>query len=282
MPPGAEQLTAGLWRLELPSRTLPPFSSTNCYLIRAGDRALLIDPGSDRPQEIEAAIAQTGARRVAAVLLTHTHRDHHDGLAGVLRRHPQAELRVHPLEAERMADFAVRPLPGGSRLDLGSGSLLVLHTPGHSPGGVSLLLPERRVALVGDLLAGSGSSWVGRPDGDVGDYLASIDLLLGHEPELLGPGHGPPLSGGPAHLRRAREHRLAREAQIVSHLGEQPIELAALRQAVYGHLDSALHPAAHGSLLAHLDKLADEGRAELLQHGETVLARGVPAQPRSD
>jgi glyoxylase-like metal-dependent hydrolase (beta-lactamase superfamily II) len=122
------------------------------------------------------------------------------------------------------------------------------------------LHPDTGTALVGDLLAGSGSSWVGRPEGSVSAYLASLERLAGHDLQRIGPGHGPPIGEPRSALLAARAHRLERERQIVSALAAGAETPSEFRSAVYPEVGAPLHDLVERSLLAHLDKLIDDGR----------------------
>ena len=101
---------------------------------------------------------------------------------------------VHPLELPRLADGNiknVRALPGDRTLTVGDKAVRALHTPGHSPGHLSFYLPEIRTLLAGDVVAGEGSTWVGLPEGDVADFLKTVEGLLELPLTHIGPGHGP-------------------------------------------------------------------------------------------
>ncbi len=262
---GTPELAApGLWHLALPSRTLPPFTTTNSYLICDQGVAMVADPGSDSRAGFEALVRgleHAGTRLVKGVLLTHAHDDHWAGLDALRSAFPDTPVYLHPAELGRLGD---RPrlvaLQGERSLTVGNLVVRTVFTPGHSPGHLSFHLPEQRAVLVGDLVAGSGSSWVGLPDGDVGHYLTSLRTVRELDPEVLGPGHGPLIDLPSQRLEAARAHRLERERQLLTELGRGPGSLTSLGQAIYPDLSPALLPAAERSLLAHLKKLMNEMR----------------------
>jgi len=258
--PVPERLADGVWRLALPSATLPPYDHTNSYLVCDGPRGVLVDAGSDEAGvlgALQTALSALGVTDLGALLLTHMHPDHCAGAEVVATRYGVPVL-AHPLERGRL-DFPTQPLRGGERALVGGLELRALHTPGHSPGHLSFFLPHARAALVGDLLAAQGSTWVGHPEGDVSDYLASLDLLAGLDAVVFGPGHGPPVLEPASRLRAVRAHRLGREADILRRL-RQPCTLTALKAQVYPDVPDTLAQLVEGTLRAHLGKLLREGR----------------------
>ncbi len=266
----SERLAEHVWRVPLPCRTLPPFDHVNTYLIVSDGVAAVVDPGSSDPGSLDLLGERLDAlqvRLVKAVLLTHTHPDHVAGLAGVLAAYDRPSLYVHAAEAGRLQDVPAPILLDDDRvLTVGGALVRALHTPGHSPGHLSFLVDAGRdggndgggTALVGDLIAGKGSSWVGYPEGDVAAYLASLTRLRSLRPERLGPGHGAPVADADAKLARAAEHRLERERAVLAALADGVDRLEALRGHIYPELPEASHELAERSLLAHLLKLMHE------------------------
>lgn len=267
----AARLSRSVWRLELPSRTMPPFTTTNSYLIVDNGVAAVVDPGSDDGGSLAAlreALDSLGARLLKAVLLTHTHGDHCAGLDRVLSAFDRPAVYLHPLELPRVEGHSGTALGDDRLLTVGEALIRSVHTPGHSPGHLCFHLEEEGVLLAGDMVAGSGSVWVGLPDGDVKAYLASLERLerlpgLGR----LGPGHGELVEEPYRRLSESRRHRLGREAQIVAALA-RPLSLTELREAVYPELADPLQAHAEASLLAHLRKLMSEMRVVHLGEDE--------------
>ena len=160
----------------------------NAYVVHAPEGDLIVDAGAE-PEKILAAVRQP----VAAVLVTHGHADHVNALDAVLRE-TNAPLYVHPDDAVRTGVSVYEPLDDGQELDLAGERILVLHTPGHSPGSVTFVIGEDQI--VGDLvLPGSvgrtdipGSSWE-----EIEVSLRKVMPYWGESTRLFA-GHGPVLS----------------------------------------------------------------------------------------
>src|SRR3954447_24330343 len=224
----------GLIMVPLRAPTLPPATHTNCLLL--GDEELwVVDPGSPWPEE-QAILRETldklaeEGRRAVGVLLTHHHPDHTGG-AQVLDL-PIAATRE---TAERI-DFKVdRIVEDGARFEVGPRGWRALHLPGHTRGHLCLIEEGSGAVVAGDLVAGVGTVIVDPPEGDMKDYLDSLDRLLGEKPGCIYPAHGPVIPAGPARLSEYRAHRLQREELV----------LRALRRSTNAAAPAELVPAAY-------------------------------------
>ncbi len=273
-----ERVSAHVTRVPLPVATLPPYDHTNAYVVANGGIALIVDPGSPLASATEAlatAVAASGARTVKGLALTHSHPDHWEGLQGALERFDRPSVYVHASEAERVDVAAHKVLVQDSvLLTVGDVTAELLHTPGHSRGHVSVVIRDASGAvesvLAGDLVTASGSVWVGKPEGDVGAYLRSLDALLGLAPPRLGPGHGPLVDDPATRLAEQRDHRLEREAQVVAALEAGPLDAAGITATIYPGVDGDLRELARLSVLAHLEKLESEDRARRLEDGDAA------------
>jgi glyoxylase-like metal-dependent hydrolase (beta-lactamase superfamily II) len=136
-----------------------------------------------------------------------------------------------------------------------------LHTPGHAPGHLCLLDEERRVAIVGDMVASEGTILIDPIEGDLARYLVELERLERLAPALALPAHGAPIADPPALFRHYIRHRLGREAKVVAALGPSAASLDDLLPRVYDDAPAAIWPVARLSLWSHLLKLEREGRA---------------------
>ena len=227
-------------------------------------QAALIDPGFyDQSSfgEILAAL-ETTKSTLKTILLTHTHLDHQEGISLIQEHFRDIPIYVHNLEKAQVRGHNLQVL--GPNVSLGSINLQVLFTPGHSPGHVSFYLPDEKIALVGDMVAGFGSTWIGLPDGNYGDYFSSLESLNTLELETLAPGHGPLIYNPYEKLTQVKAHRLKRLEQVLEAL-ENPLDLTTLRQHVYPALPATMTRAAEGSLLALLERLEGEKKIQNIQ-----------------
>lgn len=265
--PGERSLAPGVAQLRLPSSTLPPFDATWTTLIVSGGRAALVDPGFADPGDAERLLAwadRQGARDLDRILLTHTHRDHVEGLPALLARlGGTGVVHVHPAEAGRVPGHAaVRPLADGRRLVLGELTITALHTPGHAPGHLAFEVEGAGAApgvIAGDLLTGRGAAWVGLPEGDADGYLASLERVRARAPRWLGVSHGPAVSDPDALIAASIAHRRAREASVMAALAA-PRTLSELVDEVYGEVPEPVRERVRSSLLALLASAMREMR----------------------
>ncbi len=214
----------------------------------------MIDPGPDDPAHVARVLDRTreAGRSVGLILVTHAHRDH-SGAAEELSRASGA-----PVGMWRTGD---RPLEDDQVVTLDGVRLRALHTPGHAPDHMVFYWEDRRALFSGDLVLGSGTVMVSAPAGSMEDYMRSLGRAAGLDLEVIGPGHGPMIFDPAARIAEYIAHRRMRERQVLEALAGGPRTPGEVAGTLYQNLDPRLHPAAEGTVLAHLVKLVREGRA---------------------
>jgi glyoxylase-like metal-dependent hydrolase (beta-lactamase superfamily II) len=138
--------------------------------------------------------------------------------------------------------------------------LTALHTPGHASDHLCFAGPDG-ILFSADHVMSWSSTVVSPPDGDMAAYFASLRRLLERDDLLFLPGHGPPLPEPRALVAELLHHRQAREAAIAAALGPSPVAPAAIVAGIYSQVHPTLLRAAERNVIAHLQKLAQEGRA---------------------
>ncbi len=257
-PPVALPVAPGIRVVALRTPTLPPALHTNVYLVGPDTGPVaVVDPGSPYPDQ-QAALTQILAPGgVSAVLLTHHHGDHIGGAVALAERF-SAPIVAHPLTAALLAgvvDVTSFMVTGESRH-----GVVAIHTPGHAVG--HLCFESSGTTIAGDMVAGLGTILIDPDEGDMAVYMASLERLLTRPAGAILPAHGPTITDGHAKLREYLAHRRMREERVFGALTAVPQALGDLVTIAYADTNPAMWRIAERSLLAHLLKLAGEGRAQ--------------------
>jgi glyoxylase-like metal-dependent hydrolase (beta-lactamase superfamily II) len=270
-----ERLGPQVRRILAPNPSPFTYTGTQTYIVGTGEVAV-IDPGPDLPGHVEALVAALAGERVAAILCTHTHRDHSPASRPlkVATGAPIVGCAALTLDdsgprADEAFDSAYRPdriLADGERLAADGWTLEAVATPGHTSNHLCLALAGESALFTGDHVMGWSTTVVAPPDGDMADYMASLERLLGRDDRIYYPAHGPAVEAPHAHVRRLIEHRRMRERQILGHVGRGEGRIEAMVADMYADIDPRLFPAAGRSVLAHLVDL--ERRGLVIERGE--------------
>ena len=182
---------------------------TNCYVVRVDEAAkdcLVLDPGFDAQQVVDFLVERE--LNPVAVILTHGHADHIVGVDAVRRQFPKVRVFIHKLDATMLTNSAAnlsslvgRPymaepadalLEDGETVEQAGIRLEVLHTPGHTPGGICLYARQEGLAFVGDTLFADSVGRTDFPGGDMGQLIRGIKSKLLTLPDntVVYPGHG--------------------------------------------------------------------------------------------
>jgi glyoxylase-like metal-dependent hydrolase (beta-lactamase superfamily II) len=140
-------------------------------------------------------------------------------------------------------------------------TLTAVATPGHTSNHLCYALEQSGALFTGDHVMGWSTSVVIPPDGDMGDYMASLDKLMARDDLRYHSAHGAAIEKPKQLVRGMIGHRRQREAQILRLLGEAPRPVSAFIPEMYKGLDPRLIPAAEMSVSAHLIDLEKRGAA---------------------
>lgn len=274
----SEELEPGIARLLAHNPSPYTYFGTQTYLV-GKDELVVIDPGPDMAEHVDAIVAAAAGRPIVAIACTHTHRDHSPASRALKARTGAPIIGCAPLTLEAVGpradaafDGEYRPdriLADGERIELAGGEALeAVATPGHTSN--HLCYAYRGALFTGDHVMGWSTTVVVPPDGDMGDYMLSLDKLRQRGDRIYYPAHGPAIEKPNQLVRGMIGHRMQRERQIVRLVGEGAGTIDAIVAGAYPGLDPRLVPAAGGSVLAHLMDLKRRGLVEEAE-GETWM-----------
>jgi len=257
-------------RVLAPNPSAFTFKGTGVYIIGARD-CMVIDPGPDLPEHVEALKRALDGRRVSHILITHTHSDHSPAAqplkewsgAKTYAFGPHGSGRDDSVKVEEGGDREFMPDVRVKDGDVISGdgfTIECVYTPGHTSNHMCYALREERALFTGDHVMGWSTTVVTPPDGDMAAYMASLRKLRARDDAVLWPTHGGPVRDPAPFLQAYIEHRLEREAQILACIYDDVHTIPEMVARIYADVDKRLHPAASRSVLAHLIQLEGEGR----------------------
>ena len=248
------------------------FTGTGTYIIGRGQVAV-IDPGPDLPEHLEAILAALEpGERVSHILVTHHHSDH-SPLAGPLKAKTGAPIygcavgiqaEESTIRTEAGADLGFSPdisLCGGGQIIEGQGwTIEALATPGHTSNHICFGLKEENALFSGDHIMGWSTTVITPPDGDMTDYMESLERVKARGYDVLWPTHGPPIRDVTPFIEAYAAHRRAREAQVLQAVKDGHGKIVEMVPVLYADVDPRLHPAAARSVLGHMIDLVRRGK----------------------
>jgi glyoxylase-like metal-dependent hydrolase (beta-lactamase superfamily II) len=256
-----------------------PFTGTGVYIIGQDD-VCVIDPGPDQQDHFEALKRALDGVQVSHVLVTHSHLDH-SPLAHPLARWAGCSVLASgrigavshgDVRMEAGDDLRFRPdvaLSDGTLIEGDGWTIEAIATPGHTSGHFCYALQEENALFSGDHIMGWSTTVISPPDGDMDDYLNSLDKIAARNFSTVWPTHGPPITDPNVFVAAYKAHRLDREAQILEQLRAGPVRIKDMVPHIYANVDQRLWPAAAHSVMAHIVRLVKLGA--VLSEDETEL-----------
>ena len=280
-----EQLEPLVARVLAPNPSPYTFTGTQTYLVGGREGMAVIDPGPKDADHFAALQSAIGDAKVLAICCTHTHRDHSPGAAPLAAATGAPIIGCAPLVIETAEDawppradapfdasYAPdRALADGEQITGPGWTLTAVATPGHTSNHLCYALTgeteqESGALFTGDHVMGWSTTVVAPPDGDMADYMASLQLLYDRKDRIYYPAHGPAVEKTRQLVRGMIGHRRQRERQILRLLEEDARPIAQLVPIMYKGLIEQLWPAAGQSVMAHLLDL--ERRALVNRSGD--------------
>lgn len=256
------ELAPGVSRLIAPNPGMMTGPGTNTYILGSNEFAVL-DPGPAIDAHIDLICAMTPGA-IKWILATHTHPDHSPAAAGLAKRTGAECLGKRAPDGPHQDKTFVpdRVLEDGDVLQTGEFSLEAIHTPGHASNHLCYFIEESGLLFTGDHIINGSTVVIDPPDGNMSDYLDSLERLMSRVLTIIAPGHGDPIESPYEAIDWIISHRLEREEKVVAALEAAESTLADLLPRVYADVHERLHGVAERSLLAHLLKLEQDQKAE--------------------
>lgn len=240
---------------------------TNTYLV-GRDRVAVIDPGPADPEHIARLVDIIDGRPVEAVFVTHTHGDHSPGTA-LLLEHFDAQVVGLPVPQGSGQDPSFKPsrrYVDSERIVNSEFAVKLLHTPGHVSNHLCFLLESEAMLFTGDHILEGTTPVILPPDGNMRDYLQSLERLKSETLRSLAPAHGRVMTKPYREIDKLIRHRMGRESKLRRALeaavDSGPLPIETLTERVYDDVAPHLLPWAQKTLYAHLLKLEAEAEAE--------------------
>ena len=250
------------------------FSGTGTYILGTG-KVAVIDPGPDDQEHIDAILAALEGESISHILVTHTHMDHSPGCKKLQAacdaptyaygRHGAGKIE-QGINVEEGGDMDFDPdhlVRHGDIIEGGDWSVECVYTPGHTSNHMCFALREQKALFSGDHVMGWSTSIVSPPDGDMSEYMDSLELLLDRDDVIYWPTHGPCIEEPKAHVRAFIQHRQEREQQIIDCLEQGIFNIREMVPAMYHDTPEFMYPAAARSVLAAMDNLLKKQRVVL-------------------
>jgi recombination protein RecT len=255
----ARPLAKHVWRLTAPNTSVMTGPGTNTYIIGVPGNYVVIDPGPADIAHIK-RIAEFVGTGLKHILCTHSHADHSPGAAPLKKLTGNIAV-IAGLEslstARANSEFTPESqLVDGQLFKIGDTSLQVVTTPGHAANHCCFLLLEDKLLFSGDHVLNGSTTIVDPPDGNMNDYIDSLDKLYALDIDYILPAHGYVLGPAKDAIKHLKNHRLAREAKVLAAMKAMPNgQLEDWVKLAYSDTDSRLHGIALRSLTAHVERI---------------------------
>ena len=275
------QLAPGIRRVIANNPGPFTFHGTGTYILGTG-KVAVIDPGPNDETHIDAILAGLPGEEVSHILVTHTHMDHSPGCrllqaktgAPTYAYGPHGAGKIEQgVQVEEGGDMDFDPdhlLAHGDIIQGEDWTVECVYTPGHTSNHLCFALQEQKALFTGDHVMGWSTSIISPPDGDMADYMQSLELLLERDDDVYWPTHGPSIIDPKTHVRAYIDHRLEREQQILSCIDQGTYQIRDMVPLMYRDTPEFMYPAAARSVLAAMENLVRKRQVVVQGEGLTL------------
>jgi glyoxylase-like metal-dependent hydrolase (beta-lactamase superfamily II) len=278
-----QQVAPGLRRFVCHNPGPFTFKGTNTYVLGRG-KVAVIDPGPAPGEQLDLLCQQLSGETVTHILLTHCHSDH-SGAAALLKERTGAQLCGMPRAPDDPSingtgpsggSFVTSatydlPLAGGEKITGDGWEAEAIRTPGHAPDHLCFAISGQNMLLSGDHVMGWNTSVVAPPEGNMGHYMRSLELLMAREEASYYPGHGGPIAEPQRFVKALIFHRRWRESEIGECLREGLSKIDEVVSRLYAGIEPALTRAAAMAVLAQLEFMIEKGMVKMLRPGPLAM-----------
>jgi len=242
------------------------YKGTGTYIIGHGNVAV-IDPGPNMPAHINAILDGLKGETITHIFVTHNHKDHSPA-ARPLSELCGAKIYAADVENQQYSNDKLEEgidksfipdviLMDGDKIKGNNWTIEAVHTPGHLSNHYCFAYKQEKTLFTGDHVMGWSTSIVSPPDGDMQDYMDSLEKLLNRDEGIYYPTHGWPIKKPAQFVKQLLGHRLRREKEIVRAVGSGAQTIEEIVIKIYVSIDKKLYPAAARTIYAHLIRLVN-------------------------
>ena len=266
-----ELITKNIRRITAPNPAPYTFKGTGTYIIGHGYVAV-IDPGPDITSHIDAILTSLGDEKISHILITHNHKDHSPA-AKPLAEKCGAKIygfdvsmqQYTDIDAEEGIDKNYAPDVLLKNDDIIKGqdwTIEAIHTPGHLSNHICFAYREEKSLFTGDHVMGWSTTIISPPDGNMADYLESLEKLRLRDDKIYYPTHGLPINNPKQFVTQLIGHRLRRDKEIIRAIAGGASTIEEIVGIIYATIDKKLYLAASRTTFAHLIRLVDLGHVK--------------------
>lgn len=266
-----EQITKNIRRITAPNPAPYTFKGTGTYII-GHDRVAVIDPGPDIPSHIDAIVASLGDEQISHILITHNHKDHSPAAKPLAAKCGAkiygldvSDQQHADVDAEEGIDKNYAPdilLKDGEIINGANWTIEVIHTPGHLSNHICFAYHEEQSLFTGDHVMGWSTTIISPPDGNMAEYLASLEILRLRDDKIYYPTHGRPIENPKQFVTQLIGHRLRRDKEIIKAIAGGAHTIDEIVGIIYAMIDRKLYLAASRTIFAHLIRLVELGKVK--------------------